>query len=65
MDAGRHVLIIINKRAGVIMIIDEEEGQAIAEEDVMENIKVMYDVFIQNNLDTTSHSIEWLEMTHE
>jgi hypothetical protein len=47
------------------MIIDEEEGQAIAEEDVMENIKVMYDVFIQNNLDTTSHSIEWLKMTHE
>ena len=46
-------------------MIDDEEGQAIAEDDVMENIKVMYDVFIQNNLANTSHSIEWLRMTHQ
>jgi len=39
--------------------------QSIAEEDVMENAKVTYDVFVQNSLDATSHTLEWLNLTHE
>jgi hypothetical protein len=34
----------MNNFAG--MLVDEEEGQPIAEEDVMENARVTYDIFI-------------------
>ena len=39
--------------------------QPIAEEDVMENTRMTYDVFVQNSQDATSHTIEWLPYTHE
>lgn len=41
------------------------EGEPIAEEEVMENIKATYDVFVQNSLEATSHTIEWLKNTHQ
>lgn len=44
------------------MMSDEE--QPIAEEEVMENIRVMYDIYVQNTLDATSHTLEWLNYTH-
>ena len=34
---------------------DPEEP--IAEEDLMENARVTYEIFVQNNLDATSHSL--------
>ena len=49
----------MDKFAGMI-----DENEPIAEEEVMENIRVMYDIFIQNSLDQTSHSIEWLDYNH-
>ena len=35
----------------------EPEEEAMREEDVMENAKFTYDVFIQNTLDYPSHSV--------
>ena len=36
------------------------QEEAMREEDVMENAKFTYEVFIQNTLDYTSHSVQWL-----
>jgi hypothetical protein len=38
----------------------EPDDEPIAEEDLMENARVTYEVFVQNNLDATSHSLQWL-----
>lgn len=39
---------------------DGEEEEAMGEEGQMEDAKQHYDIFIQNNLDYTSHSVQWL-----
>lgn len=39
------------------MEVDEEVGDEMREEDLMYNAKFINDVFIQNTLDATSHSI--------
>lgn len=44
---------------------DEPEDEPIAEEDIMENARVTYDVFVQNSLEATSHTLEWLPYTHQ
>ncbi len=44
---------------------DELEEEPIAEEDLMENARVTYDIFVQNSLEATSHSLEWLPYTHQ
>lgn len=44
----------------LIMDVDEIAGEEMAEEDLMANAKVTYEVFIQNNLESTSHTLEWL-----
>ena len=42
---------------------DEEEEEL--EEDVkMENVRATYDLFIQNQLRYTSHTLEWLPIGH-
>jgi hypothetical protein len=43
---------------------DEDAVQPMTEEELMENIKVTYDVFVQHSLDTTSHTIEWINHPH-
>jgi len=47
--------------------MDEEliAGEEMAEEDLMANAKVTYEVFIQNNLECTSHTLEWLRYTNQ
>jgi len=45
-------------------MLDDAEEEPIAEEDLMENARVTYDVFIQNSLDATSHTLEWLPYSH-
>lgn len=42
----------------------EEQVQPMTEEELMENIKVTYDVFVQHSLDTTSHTLEWINHPH-
>ena len=37
--------------------------EPIAEEDLMENARVTYDIFVQNTLEATSHTLEWLPKT--
>ena len=44
---------------------DDLEEEPIAEEDLMENARVTYDIFVQNSLEATSHSLEWLPYTHQ
>ena len=48
---------------------DEEEGSRdegpLDEEQLMENIKVTYDVFIQNALNSTTHTVQWLPFRHD
>jgi hypothetical protein len=39
------------------MEVDEELGDEMREEDLMYNAKFINDVFVQNTLDATSHSI--------
>lgn len=38
----------------------QEENEELMEEDIMENAKISYDVFISNTLMSTSHSVQWL-----
>lgn len=40
--------------------LEEASAEPIAEEDMMENARVTYEVFVQNNLESTSHSLQWL-----
>jgi hypothetical protein len=44
---------------------EDLEEEPIAEEDMMENARVTYDIFVQNSLEATSHSLEWLNYTHQ
>lgn len=44
---------------------EELEEEPIAEEDLMENARVTYDIFVQNSLEATSHTLEWLPYTHQ
>lgn len=53
-------MLIDTKFAG---LQNEEEEEPIAEEDLMENARVTYDVFVQNSLEATSHTLEWLPYT--
>ena len=40
---------------------DSQEGdELLNDEDLLENAKVVHDVFIQNHLMSTSHSVQWL-----
>ncbi|CDW78759.1 histone-binding protein rbbp4-like [Stylonychia lemnae] len=45
-------------------IMNNEEGDGVEEEldeeTLMQNCKITYDVFIKNNLECTSHSLQWL-----
>ncbi len=71
---GTHnsLLVFIHLVVIIKMLIDtkfaglqnEEEEEPIAEEDLMENARVTYDVFVQNSLEATSHTLEWLPYTH-
>ena len=44
--------------------INAGNEQALAEDEKMENVGHTYDVFIQNEIPHTSHSIEWLPISH-
>lgn len=44
---------------------DDDQQLPISEEELMENVKVTYDVFVQESLETTSHTIEWLNCTKQ
>ncbi len=50
--------------AGIKEGSDQSE-EPIAEEDMMENARLTYDIFVQNGLSETSHTIEWLPYTHQ
>ena len=39
---------------------NEEDEQPLEQEDLMENAKLTYEIFIQNSLRCTTHSIQWL-----
>lgn len=39
--------------------------EPMGEEDIMANAKVTYEVFVQNNLDATSHTLEWTKYTNQ
>jgi hypothetical protein len=39
---------------------EPEKEDDLNEEDMMENVKVSYDYFVQNQLPATSHSVQWL-----
>jgi len=43
---------------------DDGEEEPIGEEDLMENARVTYDIFVQNSLEATSHTLEWLPYSH-
>ena len=49
----------------LIMDVDSIAGEEMAEEDLMANAKVTYEVFIQNNLESTSHTLEWLRYKNQ
>jgi hypothetical protein len=50
------------KEIQVAQGLDEEE----VEEDIkMENVRQTFDLFIQNTLKATSHSLEWLPIGHQ
>ena len=38
----------------------QNDNEEIDDEIMMENARVAYDVFIQNSLKSTSHSVQWL-----
>lgn len=42
------------------MEVDEYQDEPLAEEDLMNKASLIFDVFVQNTLDCTSHSVEWL-----
>ena len=44
---------------------DADGEDANGEENQMEDAKQNYDIFIQNNLDYTSHSVQWLPFFQE
>ena len=37
-----------------------QDEESLAEDEKMENIRIVYDLFIQNTLKHTSHTLEWL-----
>lgn len=42
------------------------DGEESVEEDIkMENVRTTYDLFVQNQLTRTSHTLEWLNVGHE
>ena len=41
-----------------------EDQEQLDEDAKMENIRMTYDVFVQNSLSATSHSMEWLPVSH-
>ena len=47
------------------MDVDSIAGEEMAEEDLMANAKVTYEVFIKNNLESTSHTLEWLRYKNQ
>ena len=38
----------------------EGEEEPLEEDEKMENVRLTYDLFIQNQLQYTSHTLEWL-----
>jgi hypothetical protein len=38
----------------------QENEELLGDEEIMENAKVYYDILIQNTLQATSHSVQWL-----
>ena len=42
----------------------EGEEEPLEEDEKMENVRLTYDFFIQNQLKYTSHTIEWLPQSH-
>ena len=44
---------------------EPEKEDDLNEEDMMENVKVSYDYFVQNQLPATSHSVQWLSKFEE
>lgn len=42
------------------MEVDEYQDEPMGEEDLMHKASIIFDVFVQNSLEATSHSIEWL-----
>jgi histone-binding protein RBBP4 len=41
----------------------EEDEEILDEEAQMENVRVYYDIFLQNTLKSTSHSVQWLPIS--
>jgi len=42
------------------MEVDEYGDEPLNEEDLMKKASIIFDVFVQNDLECTSHSVEWL-----
>ena len=42
----------------------EADEESLDEDVKMENVRATYDMFIQNQLKRTSHSLEWLPISH-
>jgi hypothetical protein len=42
------------------MEVDEYQDEPMGEEDLMHKASLIYDVFVQNSLEATSHCVEWL-----
>lgn len=47
------------------MDIGDYQDEPMAEEDLMNKASLIFDVFVQNSLEATSHSIEWLPFVEE
>ena len=43
----------------------QREEEELQEDEKMENVKQTYDMFIQNQLSATSHTLEWLPIGHQ
>ena len=41
------------------------EEESVDEDIKMENVRGLYDLYIQNSLQRTSHSLEWLPQSHQ
>lgn len=47
------------------MEADDYGDEPMAEEDLMNKASLIFDIFVQNSIEATSHSVEWLQGTLE
>ena len=64
MDPGKLAQLMNDLQNGNKVGQDGQNEESLGEDEKMENIRMTYDLFVQNSFKYTSHSIEWLPISH-